>query len=184
MGKRKVGNPKTTWRRTGEKERAMADWKSWEKARTLAKDRGQVEEQLRSDNAQQREKKIGAVRTQGADHLQVMCLALSHWKWRKNKLSLSMITYCIVGWAEWGEDSLYISLLLLDTFIPKNPKIAKQGLIVQRFWGKFFQKIRKSAEFSMSKPFNRQFVKFWKGDEMKLLFSKKCWHTLWGPIAL
>ena len=40
MDKRKVGHPKTTWQRTVEKERAMADWKSWEKARTLAKDRG------------------------------------------------------------------------------------------------------------------------------------------------
>ena len=39
MGKRKVGRPKTTWRRTVEKERAMAGWKSWEEVRTLAKDR-------------------------------------------------------------------------------------------------------------------------------------------------
>ena len=39
MGKRKVGRPKTTWRRTVEKERAMAGWKSWEEVRALAKDR-------------------------------------------------------------------------------------------------------------------------------------------------
>ena len=39
MGKRKVGRPKTTWRQTVEKERAMAGWKSWEEARALAKDR-------------------------------------------------------------------------------------------------------------------------------------------------
>ena len=38
MGKRKVGHPKTTWRRTVEKERTMVGWKSWEKARALAKD--------------------------------------------------------------------------------------------------------------------------------------------------
>ena len=37
-GKRKVGRPKTTWRRTVEKERAMAGWKSWEKVKALAKD--------------------------------------------------------------------------------------------------------------------------------------------------
>ena len=39
MGKRKVGRPKTSWRRTVEKERTMAFWKSWEEARALAKDR-------------------------------------------------------------------------------------------------------------------------------------------------
>ena len=39
MGKRKVGRPKTTWRRTVEKERTMAGWKFWEEARALAKDR-------------------------------------------------------------------------------------------------------------------------------------------------
>ena len=39
MGKRKVGRPKTTWRRTVEKERTMAGWKSWEEVRALAKDR-------------------------------------------------------------------------------------------------------------------------------------------------
>ena len=38
MGKRKVGRPKTTWRRTVEKERTMAGWKSREYARALAKD--------------------------------------------------------------------------------------------------------------------------------------------------
>ena len=39
MGKRKDGRPKTTWRRTVEKERTMPDWKSWEEARAMAKDR-------------------------------------------------------------------------------------------------------------------------------------------------
>jgi len=39
MGKRKVGRPKTTWRRTLEIERAMGGWKSWKEARVLAKDR-------------------------------------------------------------------------------------------------------------------------------------------------
>jgi len=38
-GERKVGHPKTTWRRNVEKERAMAGWKSWEEARALAKNR-------------------------------------------------------------------------------------------------------------------------------------------------
>ena len=33
------GRPKTTWRRTVEKERTMAGWKSWEEARAMAKDR-------------------------------------------------------------------------------------------------------------------------------------------------
>jgi len=39
MGKREVGCPKTTWRRSAEKERAMAGWKSWEEVRALAEDR-------------------------------------------------------------------------------------------------------------------------------------------------
>ena len=39
MGKRKVGRPKTTWRRTVEKERTKAGWKSWEEVRAMAKDR-------------------------------------------------------------------------------------------------------------------------------------------------
>ena len=39
MGKRKVDRPKTTWRRTVDKERTMAGWKSWEEARAMAKDR-------------------------------------------------------------------------------------------------------------------------------------------------
>ena len=39
MGKRKVGRPKTTWRRTVEKERTKAGWKSWEDVRAMAKDR-------------------------------------------------------------------------------------------------------------------------------------------------
>ena len=37
--KDKVGRPKTTWRRTVEKEKTMAGWKSWEEARAMAKDK-------------------------------------------------------------------------------------------------------------------------------------------------
>ena len=38
-GKRKRGRPKTTWRRTVEKERSKAGWQSWREARTAAQDR-------------------------------------------------------------------------------------------------------------------------------------------------
>nr|XP_006822761.1 PREDICTED: uncharacterized protein LOC102806375 [Saccoglossus kowalevskii] len=38
-GKRKRGRPKTTWRRTVEKERNKAEWKSWAEARVAAADR-------------------------------------------------------------------------------------------------------------------------------------------------
>jgi hypothetical protein len=38
-GKRKRGRPKTTWRRTVEKERAEAGWRSWDVARVTAVDR-------------------------------------------------------------------------------------------------------------------------------------------------
>ena len=38
-GKRKVGRPKTTWRRTTEQERLQLGWKSWASARAAAKDR-------------------------------------------------------------------------------------------------------------------------------------------------
>lgn len=37
--KRKVATPKTTWRRSIEKERSEAGWKSWEEARIIARDR-------------------------------------------------------------------------------------------------------------------------------------------------
>ena len=37
-GKRKWGRPKTTWRRTVEKERSEAGWQSWREARTAAQD--------------------------------------------------------------------------------------------------------------------------------------------------
>ena len=33
-GKRRRGRPKTTWRRTVEKERQEASWRSWEEVRT------------------------------------------------------------------------------------------------------------------------------------------------------
>ncbi|KAK3091455.1 hypothetical protein FSP39_019953 [Pinctada imbricata] len=39
-GKRKVGRPKTTWRRTTEKERSELGWNSWVSARAVARDRG------------------------------------------------------------------------------------------------------------------------------------------------
>jgi len=38
-GKRRRGRPKTTWRRTVEKERKEAGWSSWEETRTIAADR-------------------------------------------------------------------------------------------------------------------------------------------------
>ncbi len=38
-GKRKRGRPKTTWRRTVEKERSKAGWQSWREVRTAAQDR-------------------------------------------------------------------------------------------------------------------------------------------------
>ncbi|XP_077870300.1 uncharacterized protein LOC144363564 [Saccoglossus kowalevskii] len=38
-GKRKRGRPKTTWRRTVEKESNKAGWKSWAEARVAAADR-------------------------------------------------------------------------------------------------------------------------------------------------
>ena len=37
--KRKVGRPKTTWRRAVEKKREIVGWKSWEEVKALAKDR-------------------------------------------------------------------------------------------------------------------------------------------------
>ena len=37
--KRKRGRPKTTWRRTVEKERAEAGWRSWDEARVAAANR-------------------------------------------------------------------------------------------------------------------------------------------------
>lgn len=40
-GKRKVGRPKTTWRRTVERERNEAGWKTWNQARATALDRAE-----------------------------------------------------------------------------------------------------------------------------------------------
>ena len=40
-GKRKRGRPKTTWRRTVEKERTLAGWRSWAEARTVAANRSE-----------------------------------------------------------------------------------------------------------------------------------------------
>ena len=39
-GKRRVGWPKTTWRRTTEQERSELGWNSWASARAVARDRG------------------------------------------------------------------------------------------------------------------------------------------------
>ena len=39
VGKRKVGRPKTPWRRRVEKERSDAGWWSWEQVRACARDR-------------------------------------------------------------------------------------------------------------------------------------------------
>ena len=39
-GKRRVGRPKTTWRRTTEQERSELGWNSWALARAVARDRG------------------------------------------------------------------------------------------------------------------------------------------------
>ena len=38
-GKRKRGRPKTTWRRTVEKERSLAGWRTWSEAKNTAADR-------------------------------------------------------------------------------------------------------------------------------------------------
>ena len=38
-GKRRVGRPKTTWRRTTEQERSELGWNSWASARAVARDR-------------------------------------------------------------------------------------------------------------------------------------------------
>ena len=38
-GKRKRGQPKTSWRRTVEKESSKAEWQSWREVRTAAQDR-------------------------------------------------------------------------------------------------------------------------------------------------
>ena len=61
MGKRKVGCPKTTWRRTVEKERTMACWKSWEEARARAKDREKWKTSIVQPYLQQSAKGIGEV---------------------------------------------------------------------------------------------------------------------------
>ena len=55
MGKRKVGRPKTTWRRTVEKERTVAGWKSWEEVRALAKDRDKWRKSSAASCATERE---------------------------------------------------------------------------------------------------------------------------------
>ena len=50
---------------------------------------------------------------------------------------------------------------------------SKTGANVAEMLRIIFQKvIRKGQDFQKSKPFNRQFLKFWEGNEMKLLFLK------------
>ena len=92
-----------------------------------------------------------------------MRLALGHWKGRKNKLSLPMIIYCIVGWAEWGENSFYT--LLLDTFIPKVSENYKTGANGTEISREIFQKIRKVLNFQWA---NHSTDNSWNsGREMK-----------------
>ena len=63
MGKRKVGRPKTTWRRTVEKERTKTGWKSWEEVRAMAKDRDKWRKSSATLCATEREEdRIGEVR--------------------------------------------------------------------------------------------------------------------------
>ena len=50
-GKRKRGRPKTTWRRTVEKERREAGWKSWDEARVTAADRKRWRESVECHEA-------------------------------------------------------------------------------------------------------------------------------------
>ena len=59
IDKRKVGRPKTTWRRTVEKERTMAGWKSWEEVRAQLRI-GTSGGIVVRPYAQQRAKRIGS----------------------------------------------------------------------------------------------------------------------------
>ncbi|XP_063447098.1 uncharacterized protein LOC134726617 [Mytilus trossulus] len=54
-GKRKVGRPKTSWRRTVETERTSLGWNSWASARTVAKDRVRWKQCIRALNADRHE---------------------------------------------------------------------------------------------------------------------------------
>ena len=54
-GRRKVGRPKTTWRRSIEKERAEAGWKSWDEARAVARDRTRWRKSIKALCATERE---------------------------------------------------------------------------------------------------------------------------------
>ena len=53
-GKRKRGRPKTTWRRTVEKERREAGWNSWDEARVTAADRKRWRESVEALCARKR----------------------------------------------------------------------------------------------------------------------------------
>ena len=54
-GKRKRGRPKTTWRRTVERERTEAGWKSWDEARAAAADRKKWRDSVKALCATRRE---------------------------------------------------------------------------------------------------------------------------------
>ncbi len=58
-GRRKVGCPRTTWRRTVEKERNKLGWNSWNQAKHIARNRGNWKERTA---ALRGSKKIGEVR--------------------------------------------------------------------------------------------------------------------------
>ncbi len=58
-GKRRRGRPKTTWRRTVEKERAEAGWRSWDEARVTAANREKWKESAEALCATQGAKETG-----------------------------------------------------------------------------------------------------------------------------
>ena len=57
-GKRRRGRPKTTWRRTAEKERQEAGWRSWEEVRTAATNREEWRSSVKALCATRHEKDI------------------------------------------------------------------------------------------------------------------------------
>ena len=57
-GKRRRGRPKTTWRRTVEKERQEAGWRSWEEVRTAATNREEWRSSVKALCATRHEKDI------------------------------------------------------------------------------------------------------------------------------
>ena len=57
-GKRRRGRPKTTWRRTVEKERQEAGWRSWEEVQTAATNREEWRSSVKALCATRHEKDI------------------------------------------------------------------------------------------------------------------------------